>query len=504
MNLYENIGPGDKPKNKPGIKSVFFQPKLKANTPNDAREREANAIAANVSGLKEVDVSETVQRKENGDDKNQSSSELDDYNNTLNTSGKPMPDAEKKFFEPKFGRDFSSVKLHTDSVAAKSAQSINALAYTSGNNIVFNTGQYAPESESGKKLIAHELTHVVQQSGGSKSIQRAGWTNSKTTNTKATNIDDKGIENKTDPKSTILRIPIEGLTQGNQKNSMTREVVDNPGTPQQKVRNEAVGTAETAAGKAIALIPDALDATKPVEVLFHLHGHNEGYREIGSSVRDISLDKIEQQMLASGHSQMIGVLPQGTTKSGWGSNFNSDVYIAEVLGKVVTEKKWENPPSIARVILTAHSGGGNIMEDILKPANAGQLPAGMQELALFEAINGPNELAAVKAWVEAQITKDVNALMPGAAKIDHKAYLAKSMRFRGYYTPKGDYVKRYQELDTHIKNLYTKVDSAHLDSDDAKQIKDNYQVMATAANGHNEIMGKDSHLQDSFTALPPL
>ncbi|ULT44688.1 DUF4157 domain-containing protein [Niabella defluvii] len=57
------------------------------------------------------------------------------------------------------------MKIHTDSVAARSAQSINALAYTSGSNIVFNQNQYQPGTESGKRLLAHELTHVVQQTG---------------------------------------------------------------------------------------------------------------------------------------------------------------------------------------------------------------------------------------------------------------------------------------------------------------------------------------------------
>ena len=58
---------------------------------------------------------------------------------------------------------FPNVKIHTGSVASKSAESINALAYTSGNSIVFNKGQYAPSTDIGKKLLAHELTHVIQQ-----------------------------------------------------------------------------------------------------------------------------------------------------------------------------------------------------------------------------------------------------------------------------------------------------------------------------------------------------
>ena len=61
------------------------------------------------------------------------------------------------------GSDFSNVKVHTDSEAARSAQEINAKAYAVGNNIVFNEGQCDIESNEGKKLMAHELTHVMQQ-----------------------------------------------------------------------------------------------------------------------------------------------------------------------------------------------------------------------------------------------------------------------------------------------------------------------------------------------------
>jgi hypothetical protein len=66
----------------------------------------------------------------------------------------------------------AEVKIHTDADAAKSAQSINALAYTTGNNIVFNRGQYDPGTDNGKRLLSHELTHVIQQKGNNTQIQR--------------------------------------------------------------------------------------------------------------------------------------------------------------------------------------------------------------------------------------------------------------------------------------------------------------------------------------------
>jgi hypothetical protein len=71
----------------------------------------------------------------------------------------------REFFEPRFGADFSGVRVHTDSKAAQTASAINARAFTVGRNIAFNAGQYSPHTAEGKYLLAHELTHVVQQSG---------------------------------------------------------------------------------------------------------------------------------------------------------------------------------------------------------------------------------------------------------------------------------------------------------------------------------------------------
>jgi hypothetical protein len=69
--------------------------------------------------------------------------------------------------EPRFGFDFSNVRVHTDARAAESAQAVNALAYTVGRNVVFGTGQYAPATSSGQQLLAHELVHTIQQGSSS-------------------------------------------------------------------------------------------------------------------------------------------------------------------------------------------------------------------------------------------------------------------------------------------------------------------------------------------------
>jgi hypothetical protein len=85
----------------------------------------------------------------------------------LRSPGQPLDPATRDFFEPCFGYDFSKVKVHADSKAAASAEAVNALAYTAGSHIVFNREGYAPRTNVGLRLLAHELAHTVQQSDNS-------------------------------------------------------------------------------------------------------------------------------------------------------------------------------------------------------------------------------------------------------------------------------------------------------------------------------------------------
>lgn len=83
----------------------------------------------------------------------------------LHGGGRPMPSAARAFFEPRFGADFSDVRLHHDAPAAETARALRARAYTLGRDVVFGPGEYAPDSPEGRRLLAHELTHVLQQRG---------------------------------------------------------------------------------------------------------------------------------------------------------------------------------------------------------------------------------------------------------------------------------------------------------------------------------------------------
>ncbi|MCL2177942.1 MAG: DUF4157 domain-containing protein [Proteobacteria bacterium] len=98
--------------------------------------------------------------------------ELKSQLNALNHGGTPLDPYSRTFFAPRFGEDFSQVRIHTGAHAAQMAHALQAKAFTLGNNIVSGEGPLSTHSTEGKKLLAHELAHVVQQRGGRPAIQR--------------------------------------------------------------------------------------------------------------------------------------------------------------------------------------------------------------------------------------------------------------------------------------------------------------------------------------------
>jgi hypothetical protein len=86
-------------------------------------------------------------------------------NEVLRSPGQPLDPDTREFMEPRFDYDFSRVRVHADPKAAESARAVNAAAYTVGNQLVFAAGRYSPHGLEGQRLLAHELTHVVQQRG---------------------------------------------------------------------------------------------------------------------------------------------------------------------------------------------------------------------------------------------------------------------------------------------------------------------------------------------------
>lgn len=178
------------------IKSGAIQAKLRISQPNDIYEQEADRVAEHIMRMPEPEVSknktvpelsnytsiqrrcpecavnrlqeeETIQPKQGIGSAPEVALESETGINPIKGGGQPLPGSIRSYFEPRFGYDFSGVKIHTDEHAAESASSLNALAYTAGWDIVFGESQYAPETTSGMRLIAHELSHVIQQSKSS-------------------------------------------------------------------------------------------------------------------------------------------------------------------------------------------------------------------------------------------------------------------------------------------------------------------------------------------------
>jgi len=144
-----------------------LQRKLVIGASNDPLELEADRVAEQVMAAparsKVSGASPQIQRFTG-----QSSGQMDVAPNSVDQvlarTGKPLAPALQQDMEQRFGHDFSRVRVHSDGVAEQSARDVNAHAYTVGHHVVFGAGQFAPETHAGRRLIAHELTHVVQQS----------------------------------------------------------------------------------------------------------------------------------------------------------------------------------------------------------------------------------------------------------------------------------------------------------------------------------------------------
>jgi len=135
--------------------------------PEEENEEEENdheavqrMIMRKCAACEEEEKEKILQRKESGNNSPPVSSFV---TQTLQSSGQPLDKATRSFMERRFGYDFSTVRIHDNSLAHQSAKDINALAYTHQNNIAFGNGQYQPQTIQGRRLLAHELTHVLQQ-----------------------------------------------------------------------------------------------------------------------------------------------------------------------------------------------------------------------------------------------------------------------------------------------------------------------------------------------------
>lgn len=164
---------------------ITIQPKLTVNTPGDSYEQEADHVAEQVMRMPGPELQRAcacgggcpkcqnerpspphqhLQTKHVGSSEAGQTTAPPIVHEVLGSPGQPLDASTRAFFEPRFGHDFSGVRVRSDAVAEQSAREVNANAYTIGHNIVFDPARFAPETHEGRRLLGHELAHVVQQS----------------------------------------------------------------------------------------------------------------------------------------------------------------------------------------------------------------------------------------------------------------------------------------------------------------------------------------------------
>jgi hypothetical protein len=164
------------------LRSHALQAKLTVNPPDDIYEKEADQIAEMVTKSPGAAIQRQAEEEEEEEEEEMSakmavsrtpevSEDVEGRINAARGSGEALPDSIRASLEPHFGRDFSDVRVHAGAEADALSQQLGAKAFTTGQDIFFRSGDYQPESEEGKKLLGHEMTHVVQQGGASVSRQ---------------------------------------------------------------------------------------------------------------------------------------------------------------------------------------------------------------------------------------------------------------------------------------------------------------------------------------------
>ncbi len=152
------------------------QTKPTVSEPSDQYEQEADRVANQAmtmaasptppSGGDETTLKRYAQPAGNNIGGSQITPGIESGIQAMQHGGQALPQSERDFFEPRMGVDLGYVKVHNDDQAAETADNLNAQAYTVGSDVAFDKGKYAPGSTDRRRLLAHELTHVVQQTGG--------------------------------------------------------------------------------------------------------------------------------------------------------------------------------------------------------------------------------------------------------------------------------------------------------------------------------------------------
>ncbi len=343
-----------------------------------------------------------------------------------------------------------------------------------------------------QRLAGNAAVTALLQEGGPVAMQRDTKWPDAPPNDRAKGT--QGINAGPSSSGAFTRYPVHGMSMGN------------------AARNLDDAAWEAADHRAIVLMPGGVDPKSKPDVLFLLHGHSVGWREgklgasgpvtkkhplgskndpIGSefnngySVKGETRDRVPDNLADSLNPNMIAVLPQGTNDSGFGS-YETKPYIQEALKQI--DAKWEKA-DFGRIVLSAHSGGG---PNVTSPLASTSRKAGgvtvspeVQDIALFDAINGFGEEGNVETWLTDQIARVIAKLKehPGDDTAQ-QAYLVTSLRFRAYFSdtdkskkhPRGFYVDQHVALQGFLAHML-KHRPAGVTPDAWVELNKHYQVI---------------------------
>jgi hypothetical protein len=330
------------------------------------------------------------------------------------------------------------------------------------------------------------------------------------------NVREKLVDGK------VWRIPLEDLAEGMQ----TEKAKRGKGKESTEIADLSP---EKAKGKAIVLLPAALDATQKIEVVVFLHGWTEGthrpyagWRTLvlappkrstkkktkaqlaleeelkrlrqgrnaqdTAPVRDVALDEAAQQLEESSFAQTVIVLPQGGLHSQFGkagsTTFDADNYVKEIVKRLLTEKMWKNakgkvvdkPPDVERVTMAGHSGAGATLSGM---ASSGTITG---DLVLYDAING-NEVWPIIEWTKKRLNAALAYLKSEPDDGKKQAYLRDMQKLRGYFS--SGYADDYKPLVDEL-NAWFRTNRRRLGTHEAK-LRANFEVKPVDLT-HEELM----------------
>jgi hypothetical protein len=292
-------------------------------------------------------------------------------------------------------------------------------------------------------------------------------------------------------------VPIDGITSGNQQD-FSGDHTNKDKSIEHGRANEKAKTTESAAGRAVVLVPKGVSDKAPISVLLHLHGYTSrswdpyaGWRERqDGTVRDVALDRLEAQLAAAGDSQVVGILAQGVGHSEFGK-LDPGPYIDEVLQRLTTVAKsaipLPDPAKGYKLILSAHSGGGHTVRKVLDAERTG---AGMAaaEVVLIDAINNGTELTAVSDWATGHLDRTLAAVAQAGDDAGKDAAIAACPVLRAYHGNSPLYVGTYRGLRKALDAWFG--DAAHQKALGARlaRLQDHFRVETLEGTGHEQTV----------------